>query len=78
MRLILRAFASDKRGAVTVDWVALTAAIVVIGIGLAYGVFGTGSTGVTGLVETFAGSSGELAQAGTNISGAVATSLPTT
>ena len=45
-----RAFAADKSGAVTVDWVALTAAIVVIGIALVYAVFGTGSdNGFSGL-----------------------------
>ena len=69
-----RLFLEDKSGAVTVDWVALTAAVVVIGIGLVYAVFGTGSDGVAGLVDNL---TGELSQASTNIDGQVATSLPT-
>ena len=70
----IRAFAADKSGAVTVDWVALTAAVVVIGIGLAYAVFGSGDTGVSGLIANL---TSELGQASTNIDGSVATSLPT-
>ncbi len=69
----LRAYARNESGAVTVDWVALTAAVVVIGIGLAYAVFGTSGSGVGGLVTNL---TNELGQAATNISGAVATSLP--
>lgn len=69
-----RSFAANESGAVTVDWVALTAAVVVIGIGLAYAVFGTGTDGVSGLVTNL---TSELGQASTNIDGAVATSLPT-
>ena len=46
----IRSFGADKSGAVTVDWVALTAAIVVIGIALVYAVFGTGAdSGFSGL-----------------------------
>ncbi|MEM7543930.1 MAG: hypothetical protein AAF367_00185 [Pseudomonadota bacterium] len=70
----IRRFGSDKSGAVTVDWVALTAAVVVIGIGLVYAVFGTGTDGVAGLVTNL---TGELTQASTNINDAVATALPT-
>ncbi|MEM7525293.1 MAG: hypothetical protein AAF360_16380 [Pseudomonadota bacterium] len=68
-----RSFAADKSGAVTVDWVALTAAVVVIGIGLAYAVFGTGDDGVSGLVTNL---TAELGQASSNLENAVATSLP--
>ncbi|MEO0360413.1 MAG: pilus assembly protein [Pseudomonadota bacterium] len=71
---LARRFATEKSGAVTVDWVALTAAVVVIGIGLAYAVFGTGDDGVAGLVTNL---TTELGQASTNIEGAVATELPT-
>lgn len=73
MRTILksiRAFVGDKSGAVTVDWVALTAAVVVIGIGLVYAVFGTGNDGVAGLVDNL---TGELNTAATNIQGQVGT-----
>lgn len=41
-------FFSDSQGAVTLDWVALTSSVVVIGIGLAYMVFG----GETGAIST--------------------------
>lgn len=60
----IRAFVENKSGAVTVDWVALTAAVVVIGIGLVYAVFGTGSDGVAGLISNF---SGELGDASSNL-----------
>jgi len=70
----IRRFGSDKSGAVTVDWVALTAAVVVIGIGLVYTVFGNGSDGVGGLATNI---TTELGQAATNINDAVANSLPT-
>lgn len=72
---VIRRFAADKSGAVTVDWVALTAAVVIIGIGIVYAVFGSGDQGVNGLVSNLGS---ELGVAATNISGAVATSLPTT
>ena len=46
----IRAFLSDKSGAVTVDWVALTAAVVVIGIALVYSIFGQDEqTGFNGI-----------------------------
>ena len=58
----IRSFAQDKSGAVTVDWVALTAAIVVIGIGLVYAIFGDGNgNGVGGLVTSLTTSLGEAA-----------------
>lgn len=63
-----RLFVEDKSGAVTVDWVALTAAVVVIGIGLVYAVFGTGTDGVAGLVDNL---TSELGAAATNIDGVV-------
>ncbi len=71
---LIRRFAADKSGAVTVDWVALTAAVVIIGIGIVYAVFGSGDQGVNGLVSNLGA---ELGVAATNISGAVATTLPT-
>ena len=45
----LSRFARDKSGAVTVDWVALTAAIVVIGIALVYAIFGDDTSGFNGI-----------------------------
>lgn len=50
---IIRRFAADKSGAVTVDWVALTAAVVIIGIGLVYAVFGTDDSGIGAVVNNF-------------------------
>ena len=63
----LRRFVADKSGAVTVDWVALTAAVVIIGIGIVYAVF-DGEDGVSGLVDNL---TTELGVASTNIDGAV-------
>ena len=68
-----RRFVTDKSGAVTVDWVALTAAVVIIGIGIVYAVFGSGDDGVNGLVTNL---TSELGTAATNISGTVG-ALPT-
>ena len=35
-------FLNDESGAVTIDWVALTAGILLLGIALVYGIFNTG------------------------------------
>ena len=72
-KLAARRFAKDESGAVTVDWVALTAAIVIIGIGITYSVF-SGDDGVNGLVTNLGT---ELTQAAGNLDGAVADALPT-
>ena len=69
----LRRFVADKSGAVTVDWVALTAAVVIIGIGVVYAVFSNGDDGVAGLVTNL---NQQLGVAGSNISGSLG-SLPT-
>ena len=54
----------------TLDWVAMTAAVVVLGIGIAYAVYGPSSgLGVTGVVENFLD---ELGVAASNIDGYVA------
>lgn len=65
----LRGLAGGESGAVTVDWLALVAAVIVIGVGLAYAVFGTEGDGVadlatnaaSGLVQT-AGEIGDAVQ----------------
>lgn len=41
-------FLRDDAGAVTIDWVALTAGILLLGIAVVYGIF---NTGVRGLVD---------------------------
>lgn len=69
-----RRFAFDKSGAVTVDWVALTAAVVIIGIGIVYAVFGGTDGGVNSLVTNL---TAELGVAASNISGQVGAELPT-
>ena len=69
----LRRFGADKSGAVTVDWVALTAAVVIIGIALVYSLFSNGDDGVAGLVTNV---NSQLGVAGSNLAGAVG-ALPT-
>ncbi|MEM7269692.1 MAG: hypothetical protein AAF401_10610 [Pseudomonadota bacterium] len=63
---------SDQSGAVAVDWVALTASVVVLGIAFAYAVFGASDSGVNGLVNNF---TAELGQAASNLVG-VASNVP--
>ena len=38
----LKKFLRDDAGAVTIDWVALTAGILLLGVMVGYGIFGTG------------------------------------
>ncbi len=47
---ILR-FCCDARGAVTIDWVAMTAAFVVLGIGITYAIFGDEDGGLIAIVN---------------------------
>lgn len=64
---------SDESGAITMDWVALTSSVVVIGIGLAYMIYG----GETGAVSTMVTNyNAELNVAADNLSGAVGDALP--
>lgn len=76
MLKFVRNFVADKSGAVTVDWVALTAAVVIIGIGITYAVFDGGGNGggVDGLVQNL---TTELNTAASNIAGEVGAGLPT-
>lgn len=69
----IRRFAADKSGAVTVDWVALTAAVVIIGIGIVYAVFGTDDTGIGAVSNAL---QTELGVASSNLAGSVG-ELPT-
>ncbi|MEO1494658.1 MAG: hypothetical protein AAFV19_21120 [Pseudomonadota bacterium] len=39
---IFNKFLNDEAGAVTIDWVALTAGILLLGIALVYGIFNNG------------------------------------
>ena len=46
-------FARDESGSVTLDWVALTASVVVVGIGLVYSVFGDGDAPLNEIISTY-------------------------
>ncbi|WP_340107921.1 hypothetical protein [Pikeienuella sp. HZG-20] len=69
----LRGLVAGESGAVAVDWLALAAALVVIGVGLAYAVFGPEGDGVDELVSTVASG---LTQAADEIGGAVQPTAP--
>ena len=47
----ITSFTKTESGAVTVDWVALTAAVVVVGIALVYAIFGNDTTGFNGVAS---------------------------
>ena len=55
MLKFIKKFRADEVGAVTVDWVVLTAAVVGLGAA-AYGSIKSGSSTLTGNVETYMGS----------------------
>ncbi|GAA6148342.1 Flp family type IVb pilin [Pseudooceanicola nitratireducens] len=55
MTKFIKNFRKDEDGAVTVDWVVLTAAVVGLGVA-AYGTIETGATTLTGKVSTYMGS----------------------
>ena len=46
-----RMFLRDVSGAVTVDWVAVTATFVVVGIGIVYAIFGDDDEGLIAIVN---------------------------
>jgi Flp pilus assembly pilin Flp len=54
MLKLINKFRKDEDGAVTVDWVVLTAAVVALA-GAAYGSIQSGSTGLTASTATFMG-----------------------
>lgn len=49
---IFNKFLKDEAGAVTIDWVALTAGILLLGIALVYGIFNQGVTPLQGAINT--------------------------
>ena len=69
----LRGFVRCENGAVALDWVALTSTVVVIGMGLAYMVFGGEEGPLTIMIANY---NAELSQAAANLSGVVAGSTP--
>ena len=70
----IRRFGADERGAVTVDWVALTAAVVIIGVGLSYAIM-QGEDGTGGLAGLAASLENKLGEVTTNLDN---TSVPGT
>lgn len=49
---MLNKFLNDEAGAVTIDWVALTAGILLLGIAVVYGIFNTGVAGLASKVNS--------------------------
>lgn len=58
---MLKTFLHDETGAVTIDWVALTAGILLLGITLVYAIFNNGVAPLTQNINS------SLAAAGTNV-----------
>ena len=51
LSVLCRKFLSDVRGVVTIDWVAVTATFVVVGIGIVYAIFGDEDEGLIALIN---------------------------
>ena len=64
---------SNESGAVTVDWVALTSSVVVIGIGLVYSIYGGEDGPVSTIITNY---NAELTVAGDNLSGVLSDPPP--
>ncbi len=72
-------FLHDDRGAITVDWVALTAGILGLGIAVVYTVFESGVAGATGeLNEDLDGTAAIMDQVHTSMSGPLSTTMQQT
>lgn len=69
MMKFINNFRKDEDGAVTVDWVVLTAAVVGLAVA-AYSSINTGATELTGKTSTFLGAQDPALAAGGNIQGA--------
>ena len=63
----------NSDGAVTLDWVALTSSVVVIGIGLVYMVYGGETGAISSMITNY---NSELDQAAANLSGVVEAATP--
>ena len=66
---MIKNFLHDETGAVTIDWVALTAGILLLGIAVVFSIF---SNGVTPLVDSI---NNQLSRAGAGICDELATDL---
>lgn len=65
---VSKGFFLDAAGAVTLDWVVLTSSVVVIGIGLAYMVYGGESGPISTMIIHY---NGELNTAADNLDGGI-------
>ncbi len=70
---VVNDFLGDRAGAVTLDWVALTSSVVVIGMGLVYMVYGGESGPISAMIS---GYNSELDQAAVNLSDVVGAATP--
>lgn len=70
---VVERFFRNECGAITLDWVALTSSVVIIGIGLAYMVYGGESGAISTMVTNY---NAELDQAAANLSGVVEAATP--
>ncbi len=61
-------FLSDDAGAVTIDWVALTAGILLLGIMVVYAIFNNGVAGLVNSINSTLASVTTDVSLGTNIS----------
>lgn len=66
---MIKNFLHDETGAVTIDWVALTAGILLLGIAVVFSIF---SNGVSPLVRSI---NAQLSDAGAGICGDIATKI---
>ena len=53
-------FLRDESGAVTIDWVALTAGILLLGIVLVYAIFNNGVSNLSSTINSQLGNAGSL------------------
>lgn len=77
MMKFVKNFRKDEDGAVTVDWVVLTAAVVGLAVA-AYSSIESGATSLTDATSDFLSEQDPAAAAGSNIQGAFPDPAPTT
>ena len=57
----LRRFLDCQRGAMTIDWTALTASVLMLAIAVVYGIYSTGVSDVSGVMNDTLESQGQVA-----------------
>ena len=57
-------FAGDETGAVSIDWVAITAGLLLLGIAVIYSIFGNGVSPMVGQMNIVASTGGNVPEAG--------------